>query len=168
MRTRLVAAIAVAALALGALAVSLLALAYSGVMNPPDDSGSYVAPFVQPTETATPTPAPAQTDAPLPTESEIPDDWPESEKQNALDWLAMQGFVDQCMLDAGFPEYTYAAYWQVGPGEHVDWMTFIAEDRQADAFLAEYGNTGAGADYHWEDAGCAGYGTHMIGADNAN
>lgn len=168
MRIRIIAVVVAGAAALGVFAIVLLTFAYNtAIASPPDDSGSYVAQDVQPapTETAAPTPAAAPTTVALPTEAEIPADWPESEKQNARNWLAMQAIADTCMADAGFPEYTYAAFWD---GVRIDWMSLISEDRQADAFFAEYGNTGAGADYHWEDAGCAGYSTHMIGADNAN
>jgi hypothetical protein len=31
---------------------------------------------------------------------------------------------------------------------------------------AMYGDTGAGAAYRWEDAGCSGYATHVTGNDN--
>ena len=40
------------------------------------------------------------------------------------------------------------------------------DDGQESWWDAMYGDTGAGAAYRWEDAGCSGYATHVTGNDN--
>jgi hypothetical protein len=46
------------------------------------------------------------------------------------------------------------------------WVNELPASEQAAARLALDGDTGAGADYHWDDAGCWGYAVHVMGNDN--
>ena len=161
MKARIVAIVVAASLAIGLFGVYLLAFAYNtAIASPPDDSG--------PVTGWTPTPAPAPTEAsatvpvatelPLPTEADIPASFTADERADALDWLAWAAIIDQCMSDAGFDEYRYTAFWQPG-------FTLPSEpEHHSDEYnLALDGSTGGGADYHWEDAGCAGAATHELG-----
>ncbi|GAA1788508.1 hypothetical protein [Agromyces lapidis] len=67
----------------------------------------------------------------------------------ALTWeeaaAVYQAEVDACMTEHGFG---------------------VDDDGTAAWELAMWGDTGAGAAYRWEDAGCAGYATHVTGNDN--
>ncbi|WP_448006718.1 hypothetical protein [Agromyces bauzanensis] len=56
-----------------------------------------------------------------------------------------QGAIESCMADKGFGTV------DAGTDEWWDAM---------------YGDTGAGAAYRWQDAGCSGYATHVTGNDN--
>ncbi len=176
MSTRIVAIVSVVAVGFGLTAAVLLGIVYNNAIAEPSERSAGVwiettlAPAVAPT-----TPATQATALPLPTEAEIPADWPADERANALSWIAMQGFVDDCMADAGFAEYSYHAHWQVDPdgAPHgaeaaYPWMDAYPEEKKLAATLALWGDTAGGADYRWEQAGCAGYSTHMIGADGAN
>lgn len=188
MSTRIVAIVSVVAVGFGLTAAMLLGIVYNNAIAEPSELSagvrieSTLAPAVAPTSPPSPTTPPTQatqatqaTVLPLPTEADIPADWPADERANALSWIAMQGFIDDCMADAGFAEYSYHAYWQVHPDGTMHgmeaaypWMDAYPEKKKAAATLALDGNTAGGADYRWEEAGCAGYGTHMIGADGAN
>lgn len=185
MSTRIVAIVSVVAVGFGLTAAVLLGIVYNNAIAEPSERSAGVwiettlAPAVAPTTpapaVAPTTPATQATALPLPTEADIPADWPADERANALSWIAMQGFVDDCMADAGFAEYSYHAYWQVHPDGTMHgteaaypWMDAYPEEKKLAATLALWGDTAGGADYRWEEAGCAGYGTHMIGADGAN
>jgi hypothetical protein len=80
----------------------------------------------------------------------------------------MDQFIDECMADAGFPEFIVVNVWDPDYVPTEPWDAGLSADRAAAAVLAQWGNPAGGADYRWEDAGCQGYGTHQIGADNAN
>jgi hypothetical protein len=90
------------------------------------------------------------------------------EQANAREWLETQAITDECMSEKGFDEYNYYAYWNHPEGTPmpVQWIFSIPKSERAAANLAENGNTGGGADYHWDDAGCWGYAVHMMGNDN--
>lgn len=68
---------------------------------------------------------------------------------DALTWeeaaAVYRAEVDACMIEHGFG---------------------VDDDGTAAWELAMFGDTGAGAAYRWEDAGCAGYATHVTGNDN--
>ena len=164
-RTRVVALIVVAAAAIGVFGVSLLALAYdAAIANPPDDSGPVDGWVSNATPSPTATVAPS---LPLPTEAEIPADFDAGRRADAIGWLTWAALVDDCMAQAGFDDYAYSAYWQPGfdplstPTQGLD--PAASEDHKAAFGLALNGDTGGGADYHWEDAGCAGAATHEVG-----
>lgn len=78
--------------------------------------------------------------APLP---EPDPDAPTEQEEIATYWAA----VDACMAEKGFGDG--------GTGDGT--MTWE---------LAMYGDTGTGSAYRWEEAGCAGYATHVTGNDN--
>lgn len=61
------------------------------------------------------------------------------------EWAAFQGAIESCMTEKGFA---------------------AVDDGREGWWLAMYGDTGAGAAYRWEDAGCSGYATHVTGNDN--
>ncbi|WP_157432143.1 hypothetical protein [Agromyces italicus] len=58
---------------------------------------------------------------------------------------AFWGVIESCMAEAGFG---------------------LDDDGTPAWELAMYGDTGAGAAYRWEEAGCSGYATHATGNDN--
>ena len=164
-----------ASAALGVFGVSLIALAYdAAIANPPDDSGPVAVWTSQPTATqpsATPTrDADDEQSLPLPTEADIPADFDAAERADAIGWLTWADIVDDCMAGAGFDEYVYSIYWQPGfdprslPSDGLD--PAASAQYKAAFGLALYGDTGGAADYHWEDAGCAGAATHEVGATN--
>lgn len=149
-RVRVVAAVAVGALVLALVGVALVGFAYSNVVRPPDDSvGSLVGMNDNPNTGPKPTVAP-------PSDAELA-------VMSTLD-----GYVDQCMADAGFPEYFEQNVYSEDYVEAEPWDAHLSTERATEAFIALWGDTGAGADYRWDEAGCRGYGTHMIGADSAN
>jgi hypothetical protein len=71
------------------------------------------------------------------------------EQANGRDWIETQTITADCMKDQGYA-YTFEPYWEAG------------------ARLALDGDTGGGADYHWDEAGCYGYAVHVMGNDNAH
>jgi hypothetical protein len=151
-RTRIAAGIASGATLLGLTGAVLLASTYYGtIVSPPDDSITSVVAIDQPAdESGYPEPPAPFTAAELET------------------LTALDEFTDACMADAGFPEYEAIATWD--PDHVVDaesWDADLSPARAAAASVAMWGSADMGADYRWQDAGCAGYGTHMIGADSA-
>lgn len=146
----MVAVVAGAGAALALVGAVLVGVTYSAVASPPDDSvDSLVGMNDKPNTGPRPTLVP-------PTDDEMA-------VSNALD-----GFIDECMADAGFPEYFAQNVYAEDYVPTEDWDADLSAERAAEAFTAMWGDTGAGADYHWDEAGCHGYGVHMIGADNAN
>ena len=63
----------------------------------------------------------------------------------AEEWRLFEEATQSCMAEKGFGA--------VDDGTDAWWS-------------AMYGDTGAGAAYRWEDAGCSGYATHVTGNDN--
>lgn len=100
--------------------------------------------------------------APVPSDPDMP-----TERQT---WLLFQDEIRECMADAGF-EYLYWEWWNpmyqsadmnVEPAMPAG----LTEAQKAAWSLALWGDAGLGAAYRWEDAGCSGYATHVIGNDN--
>jgi len=151
MKTRIAAAVAAVAFALGLVAAVTLGLGYAAITSPADDSDSSLVAVTQPAQPAT-------------------DETSEALSESEIATLAtMQQFIDDCMADAGFAEYEVVAVWDPEYAADAEpWDSALTEEQSAAADLAMWGDAGTGADYRWEDAGCAGYGTHMIGADNDN
>ncbi|TFD28807.1 hypothetical protein [Cryobacterium lyxosi] len=90
------------------------------------------------------------------------------EQANEREWMQTQTITAACMRDKGYA-YTFEPFWErdndnaVRP---VTWVNTLPTSEQAAARLALDGDTGAGADYHWDDAGCWGYAVHNMGNDN--
>jgi len=63
----------------------------------------------------------------------------------AEEWRLFEEAIQSCMTEKGFG---------------------AVDDGQEGWRDAMYGDTGAGAAYRWEDAGCSGYATHVTGNDN--
>ena len=99
----------------------------------------------------------------------LPADMPADERLRAHGAMQTHAIVALCMQDAGF-DYTYTMWWSHAPtpGIFESWVMSLPETEQAGADLALYGDTGAGADYHWDDAGCWGNAVHVMGNDNAH
>ncbi|GAA1762922.1 hypothetical protein [Agromyces humatus] len=161
-------------------------------IDPPESAappvGPAPAPAPQPTEPATPpsTPPPAG-DAPTPTP--IPDDpadghaapgGPDSVERNPdgstpppppeqrRQWLAFQQIVRDCMVAAGH-EYLYWEWWNPKSAQSNRFPPMPADltaDEYAAWEFALYGDSGLGADYDWEKAGCWGYAVHLTGGTN--
>jgi hypothetical protein len=150
-RIRSIAAAIAGAAALAIVALVLLAFAYNGaIANPPDDSDGSQVGFDTPPNTG-----PKPTLLP-PTDGEVA----------AMHTHA--SFIDDCMAEAGFPEYVDVNVYDPDFVPSEPWNADLSPERAAAAAVALWGDTGSGADYAWQDAGCAGYATHMIGADDAN
>lgn len=83
-------------------------------------------------------------------------------------WLTQQRITAQCMRDQGF-EYRYTAYWLVDDPVAASANLGNPPYVEGSAYsLAIGGDSGAGDDYRWEDAGCTGYAVHVTGMDDAN
>jgi hypothetical protein len=149
-RTRIVAAVAGSGAALAVVGAVLVGITYGNVGNTTNDAvGSQVGMNDKPNTGPEPSFEP-------PTDGEIA-------VMNTLD-----SYVDECMADAGFPQYFEQNVYAEDYVPVEDWDADLSAEQSAAAFLALWGDTGSGADYHWDEAGCHGYGVHMIGADNAN
>ncbi|TFB87417.1 hypothetical protein E3O44_09935 [Cryobacterium algoricola] len=91
-----------------------------------------------------------------------------AEQANGRVWMQTQALAATCMKDKGYA-YTFEPFWEIGPGEFpMSWEDTLPESDRAAAHLALYGDTGAAADYHWDEAGCWGYAVHVMGNDNNN
>ena len=90
------------------------------------------------------------------------------EQANGREWMQTQTITAACMKDKGY-SYTFEPFWE-REGDSavrlVAWVHTLPASEQAAARLALDGDTGAGADYHWDDAGCWGYAVHVMGNDN--
>ncbi|TFD45122.1 hypothetical protein E3T55_19025 [Cryobacterium frigoriphilum] len=101
---------------------------------------------------------------------ELPADMPAEEQARAHSGMQTHSITALCMQEAGFA-YTYIPYWahnSATDGYPAPWFSDLSESEQAGARLALYGDTGGGADYHWDDAGCWGYAVHTMGNDDAH
>jgi hypothetical protein len=97
---------------------------------------------------------------------QFPDSLVGDELANARSWIQTQVITAQCMREQGF-EYTFMPWWAREKGDPmVSWSQALPADRRQAGELALYGDTGAGADYSWDDAGCWGYAVHVMGNDN--
>ena len=151
MRIRIIGAVVAAAAAMGLFAIIVFGFAFNGaIANPVDDSDSSTVGLDQP----------ANTD---PEPELLP---PTDDEMAVID--AHGDLIDGCMADAGFPEYVATTVWDPDFDPTFSWDDDLSEAQQQAAFDAMWGDTGAGADYHWDEAGCSGYATHMLGLDNAN
>lgn len=125
-------------------------------------------PTPAPTPKTTPTPAPAPSPAPTPTPGRdgtpdpdaVPEATPSAAEQEA--WLAFQRVVHDCMADAG-QGYVMWEWWNTdhSAGTHPGMPAGLTDAQAAAWELALDGDTGTGADYRWEDAGCWGHAVHV-------
>ncbi|MBT2517367.1 hypothetical protein J7E29_07980 [Streptomyces sp. ISL-90] len=124
------------------------------------------APTPEPTPTPTPEPTPTPTPTPGPDGAPSPDATPDATaaptaaEQEA--WRAFQQVVRDCMAEAG-QGYVMWEWWNNDPsaGTHPGMPAGLTDAQAAAWELALDGNTGTGADYRWEDAGCWGYAVHV-------
>ncbi|MFC5931389.1 hypothetical protein D6T64_07970 [Cryobacterium melibiosiphilum] len=177
-----------------AIALAMFVLGASNTLTPPTQASGVSAPPWTPAP-ATATPAPTTTaTAPdseqvAPTDDgrvdtavtpfdvstqdnyELPADLPADQVANAHVGMQTNAIAAVCMQEAGFA-YTYTPWWswtwKEGAQQPPAWTEKLSESEQAGARLALYGDTGAAADYHWDDAGCWGYAVHTMGNDNAH
>ena len=101
---------------------------------------------------------------------ELPADMSPEDQSNAHTGMQTDAITALCMQEAGFA-YTYTPYWahnRATDGYPVSWLNSVPESERAAADLALDGDTGGGADYHWDDAGCWGYAVHTMGNDDAH
>lgn len=140
-------------------------------------AGSTPSPTVAVTPSDAPTPAAgasatvptiAHTDAPTGASVEPPaappaEAAPLTERQQ---WLVFHDSVRTCMAGEG-QEYLYFEWWNPAykraDGSDPAMPMNLSADEAASWAFALNGNTGAGADYHWEDAGCWGITVQKFG-----
>lgn len=91
----------------------------------------------------------------------------DTDPANTEIWLTQQRIIAQCMREQGF-EHRYTAYWLVPGDQLADRDDALGNPSGDDYLLALWGDTGAGDDYRWEEAGCHGYAVHVTGMDDAN
>ncbi len=174
MKRRLAGILAVAAVGFAIAAAVFAATSYATLRMPrPTDTG---VPASQPARAVYPiwnlaAPDPSVPSFPaLPSASHLPASLTSDQRDAALLWLEQQGFVTQCMADAGFPGYRYVAAWQ--PGQPADsrilWREGLSGSEVERSAVVLFGTipNGDGPDYHWDLGGCNGYGWHMIGVDH--
>jgi hypothetical protein len=137
---------------------------------------------------AEPSVAPADVTAPTPTAAPVTPDGTDSEtthssdpltsdkfraltpdeQANGREWMETQTITATCMKDQGYA-YTFEPYWEREQGVMAEpWGNTLPTSEERAADLALFGDTGAGADYHWDEAGCWGYAVHVMGNDNAH
>ncbi|MCD2441103.1 hypothetical protein LQ757_02325 [Agromyces sp. SYSU K20354] len=146
------------------------------------------APSPQPTEPTTPPSVqPPAGDTPTPTP--IPDDpaaghpapggpdsvdpnpdgtTPPPPPEQRRQWLAFQEIVRDCMVSAGH-EYLYWEWWNpksASSNRFPPMPADLTSDEYSAWELALYGDSGLGADYDWQKAGCWGYAVHLTGGTN--
>ncbi|WP_162942635.1 hypothetical protein [Cryobacterium soli] len=164
-----------------ALSLTVFAMGAAATLNPTATN----SPSAQPPETS---PAPVSDVVPTPTvspaapageTSEVADSadpftsdkfmaLTPDERANGRDWIETQTITAACMKDQGYA-YTFEPYWERAPGVMPEsWESTLPNSQQAGARLALDGDTGGGADYHWDEAGCYGYAVHVMGNDNAH
>ena len=100
--------------------------------------------------TPSPTPTPTSTSSPIEGQPQL------TERET---WLVFQDLVRQCMNDQGF-DYLYFEWWnpiyQTDDHSNAAMPKDMTPDESAAWSLALDGNSGLGADYRWQDAGCWG------------
>ncbi|MEP6478681.1 MAG: hypothetical protein ABJB03_04770 [Rhodoglobus sp.] len=122
----------------------------------PPLAGPTSTPFTGATSEDATTPVPVD-DTPLPS-AENP--WPGGlipEDLNSRIGAAETALITPCMAALGF---TYVAPGAMASGD--------SQQNTPEYRFALGGDTGAGDEYHWEDAGCYGMAVHEMGMDNAN
>lgn len=93
----------------------------------------------------------------------IPETITGAERANAEIWVDQQFIIAGCMADQGYP-FEFAMWWDRA-GDPTS-IPRLNQSYGPNEQLALWGDTGAAADYHWEDAGCHGYAVHVTGQDN--
>jgi hypothetical protein len=162
---------------------SALLATSSGLITYPEDSWAEPTATPGPAQSATPEPAQSVSVEPTPVPviepvsegptsfdeqmASIPSDWPEAEVENARIWLEQAKIIGECLAGKGFV-YSYTPFWLLESGPTEPWHMSVPEAEQNAAWLALWGDTGAGPDYRWEDAGCHGYAVHVTGQDKAH
>ncbi|MGG7507225.1 hypothetical protein [Plantibacter sp. YIM 135249] len=93
--------------------------------------------------------------------------------RDGLDWANHKAITRGCLATRGVfvtaedDETMYQAYLANAPETIPAALGWT--EAQWDAYsVALWGDTGGGADYHWEEAGCAGYATHATANDHNN
>ena len=94
-------------------------------------------------------------------EAPVDDLFPSLEEREG--WLAHQQIVRDCMAAAG-QTYLYWEWWSNEGGAFAAMPEELVGDARAAWELALYGDTGLGADYRWQDAGCWGYAAEVTGS----
>jgi hypothetical protein len=167
MKTRAASVLAVASLGFGVATAIFAGLAYAGVLGAREAAPQ--APAVNFWEASQP-------DASLPAYPALPDadHLPESftaqQREDATVWLQQQHYVDLCMAEAGYDEWSYAGKWQTGvPGDfHKQWVAGLSGSEMQAAYDVLFGTPDEpqqGVSYLWEENGCQGYAWHAIGSD---
>ena len=138
-----------------------------------ETAGAAEAPGAAETPDVSPTSAPASTGE----DAAIVDGWlraaaftalPPDEQANGREWIETMTITAACMKQKGYI-YTFLPYWERHSTElPVMWEETLPASERTAARLALNGNSGGGADYHWEDAGCWGQAVHVMGNDNAH
>ena len=152
MKTRLAAIVAALGVALAVTSAVLIGVNYVGL-----NADLARADEIQPSPSYAPMPE-AEPEPAIPLDDEIAEQQAEDERLHVISWLTWQGLIDDCMAAAGFEEYSYSDDMTSEPFS----PDYTAEQRAA-AALALGGDPGSGADYRWEDAGCAGAASHQLG-----
>lgn len=167
MRTRAAAALALASVGLGVAAVVFASIAY--VNTAEARANAPVAGVLSFWDGTVPDPTLPGYPA-LPDADHLPAVYTAQERKDATIWLQQKQYVDQCMADAGYEQWRYAAKWQTGvPSDfHRLWVEGLSGpdlQRAYDAHLGTPDEPQRGVDYTWEENGCEGYGWHMVGID---
>lgn len=90
----------------------------------------------------------------------------QDEQANGREWMETQTITAACMKEKGYA-YTFEPSWERDSAVRpVMWVNTLPASERATARLALDGDTGAGADYHWDDAGCWGNAVHVMGNDS--
>lgn len=106
----------------------------------------------------------------LPDPEHLPESYTAHEREDATIWLHQRQYVDECMAEAGYPQWSYFGAWQTGvpKGVYMLWTEGMTGSEIAIGMLVLFGATGSpqsGASYVWDQNGCMGYGWHMVGID---
>lgn len=179
MKKKLALGIGLVGAALLALSLTVFGMGAAATLNP-------AAPETQPARAAEPAAVPAAVVAPVSTNIPATSDaaaletadktdpmtsdafkaMTPDEQANGREWMETQTITVSCMKEKGY-EYTFAPpYWTRGPGEFPpSWESTLPASERAAGTFALWGETGAGADYHWDEAGCWGYAVHVMGND---
>lgn len=128
--------------------------------------GADTEPLPEPESLPEPEPLPEVADeqpAPADPSQPAPDGTATTAEQQA--WLEHQQIVRDCMAEAG-QEYLFWEWWSNAGGAFAAMPTDLTEAERAAWELALHGDTGLGADYRWEDAGCWGLAAEVTGSTN--
>lgn len=142
-------------------------------MLQPEPESEFVASGPDGPPSALPTPTPTVVDPSAGSHDVNPFDAPPGTSAediaNGKIVLAQRIIESECMKEKGFDYPVEPPYFVGGPAPSEGmWPPTIPEDRWDAAFVAMFGDTGGGADYHWEDAGCKGLAVHETGQDDVH